>query len=290
MSGYIKTIPKTLFNVSRIVTIHYFEFGPRFVFEGEKHDFWELVYVDKGSVAIVRDGEEIILGQGEAVFHRPNEFHSIRANESAPNVFVISFACASPAILMFERFSARLNPTLKGYVASILKEAEKTYYVPKNDVGLTKLKTKENAPIGGEQLIRTYLEQFLIYLARTQSRNAIPAPPREEPPDMHPAVEAIRVYLEEHIEETVRIGQLCAEFGYSRSFISKLFRSQTGESPGGYFLRMKIKRAKTLIRESNLNFSQISTRLGFENPQYFSRIFKKHTGMTPTEFKNRAHV
>ena len=66
---YIKTRPKTVVDVSKIVTIHYYEVGKGFTFEGESHDFWEMVYVDKGSVCITRDGEEIILSQGDVIFH-----------------------------------------------------------------------------------------------------------------------------------------------------------------------------------------------------------------------------
>ena len=47
---YFKTQPQNIFNVTKIVTIHYFEFDKSFVFKGEKHDLWELVYVDKGRV------------------------------------------------------------------------------------------------------------------------------------------------------------------------------------------------------------------------------------------------
>ena len=58
---YIKTRPKTVVDVTKIVTIHYYEVSSGFTFAGEQHDFWEMVYVDKGSVAITRDVEEIIL-------------------------------------------------------------------------------------------------------------------------------------------------------------------------------------------------------------------------------------
>ena len=51
-----------------------------------------------------------------------------------------------------------------------------------------------------------------------------------------------------------------------------------------------IEEAKRLIRDSDLNFAQISEYLSFDNPQYFSRVFKNRTGMTPTEFRNRAHI
>ena len=88
--NYIKTRPKTVIDITRIVTIHYYEFGQSFVFNGESHDFWEMVYVDKGSVAVRRDNEEeFILTQGNVLFHKPNEFHAIRAFESSPNFFVI---------------------------------------------------------------------------------------------------------------------------------------------------------------------------------------------------------
>ena len=62
---YVKTQLSNLINVSKIVTIHYYEFDKSFVFNGEKHDFWELVYVDKGQVEICRDNEKIALSQGE---------------------------------------------------------------------------------------------------------------------------------------------------------------------------------------------------------------------------------
>ena len=90
-TSYIKTKPKTVINVTSIVTIHYFEFGPTFSYAGEQHDFWEMVYVDKGSILAQRGGEQLILKQGEILFHEPNEFHSIRSLNSSPNIFIISF-------------------------------------------------------------------------------------------------------------------------------------------------------------------------------------------------------
>ena len=52
-----------------------------------------------------------------------------------------------------------------------------------------------------------------------------------------------------------------------------------------YANKIKIDTAKTLIRDDNMNFSEISDYLSFDNPQYFSRVFKRITGLTPTEFK-----
>lgn len=289
-SSYIKIRPKTLINISRIVTIHYYEFGPNFVFQGESHDFWEMVYVDKGKVQVRRDEEDLILKQGELLFHQPNEFHSIRSLDSSPNFFVISFSSASPAMAYFEKRRTQLDATLKPYLSSIIKEAEKTYNIPKNDPNLRKLHRKEDAPLGGEQLIQTYLEQLLIFLLRTVTKEGslVSFPKKGSQED--PLVSAIKQYLAQHITDTVRVEDICNEFDYSRSYLTKRFRSETGQALAAYFIALKVEEAKRLIRESDLNFAQISERLSFDNPQYFSRVFKKHTGMTPTEFRNRAHI
>ena len=81
---------------------------PDFVFEGESHPFWEMVYVDKGQVEVQSEKDTIILKQGEIIFHKPNEFHAIKAHESSPNFFVISFVCSSPSMKYFEKFFTRL--------------------------------------------------------------------------------------------------------------------------------------------------------------------------------------
>ena len=283
---YVKTQLQNVVNLSKIVTLHYYEFDETFVFDGEKHDFWEMVYIDKGKVQIRSDEENIILSRGEIFFHRPNEFHSIKALHSAPNFFVVSFVCHSPLMVYLEKYHTVLNKTLHGFISSVIKEAENTYFIPKNDPTLKKLVKKETAPIGGEQLIKTYLEQFLIFLIRNivkKDKNSSVFPSKESM-ETHLVSSAKRLF-EEKAEELFRIDDLCATLGYSKSYLSKLFHEQTGTTLAAYAVETKIKRAKQLIREGGLNFAQISDRLSFDNPQYFSRVFKRVTGMTPTEFK-----
>lgn len=288
-ANYIRTKPKTVIDITSIITIHYFEFGPTFRYEGEQHDFWELVYVDKGSVLIQRDGESLTLNQGEILFHAPKEFHSIRSLDSSPNFFVISFDCRSPAMARFVLYQMALDKTLRAYLASIIKEAERTYTIPKNDTNLKKLTLKEDAMLGGEQLIKTYLEQFLIFLLRSMISNKAPSFPQKDA-EADPLVDEMIQYLTTHAEKNIRIEDLCKEFDYSRSYLSRRFQSKTGQTIAAYATRLKIKEAKRLMRETDLNLSQISARLSFESPQYFARVFKRVTGMTPTEFKKRAYI
>ena len=285
-ASYVKTQLKNVVNVSKIVTVHYYEFDKNFVFNGESHNFWEIAYIDKGRVQVRSDDEDLVLSQGEIVFHRPNEFHSIKALDSSPNFFVVSFVCTSPLMSCLEKYHTVLNKTLYGFISSVIKEAENTYAIPKNDPTLKKLIKKETAPIGGEQLIKTYLEQFLIFLIRNIVKKEEPSVfPTKESMETHLVSSAKRL-LEEKAEEPFCVNDLCLALGYSKSYLSKLFHEQTGDTIASFAVRQKIKRAKQLIRDGNLNFAQISDKLSFDNPQYFSRVFKRVTGMTPTEFKS----
>ncbi|MBQ3181252.1 MAG: AraC family transcriptional regulator, partial [Clostridia bacterium] len=69
-SSYIRTKFNNFINVTEIVTIHYYEFDNTFEFKGEKNNFWEIVYVDSGSVEIMCDDKKNILKQGEILFHQ----------------------------------------------------------------------------------------------------------------------------------------------------------------------------------------------------------------------------
>ncbi len=95
--GYVSTRMKKEINIESIVTIHYFEYMKNFVFQGESHDFWELLYVDKGEVSVRAENEWLTLHAGDIIFHRPNEFHAFESiGEKAPNLVAISFYCFSP--------------------------------------------------------------------------------------------------------------------------------------------------------------------------------------------------
>ena len=99
---YTPFYPQKLISIDAIVTVHYFEYRSTFSFAGERHDFWELVCVDKGEIEIYDGKAWSLLRRGQIRFHKPNEFHALKANGIvSPNVIVISFICASCAIDFF---------------------------------------------------------------------------------------------------------------------------------------------------------------------------------------------
>ena len=91
------------FTIDEIVSIHYFEYTSTYAFEGEQHDFWEFLYVDKGEVSVRAGETDHTLRKGQIIFHKPGEFHSLHAcGGTAPNLIVVGFVCESPAMAYFE--------------------------------------------------------------------------------------------------------------------------------------------------------------------------------------------
>lgn len=69
-------------------------------------------------------------------------------------------------------------------------------------------------------------------------------------------------------------------------YLSKIYKAETGEGLGDYMIRMRMERALYLLKHTNKKIYEITNELGYQNPQYFSKMFKKHYGMTPNEFRD----
>ncbi len=288
-SNYIKHKIANLISINKIVTIHYYELNKDFCFDGESHNFWEMVYVDSGAVEIDANERQVHLKQGEVIFHKPNEFHTLKADKTTvANVFVISFVCSSESMKFFKGKTMTVPAKLKKYISSIIEEYNETF-APMS-VEDIKLEIKENPPIGGQQMIRTHLEQLLIMLIRNeQEARDFHIFPSKESMENHLVTQMIAL-IDENIDKKINVEQICKEMKYSRAYLSKIFKQTTGYTLLEYTLIRKIKEAKKLIREERYNFAQISDMLCFDNPHYFSRVFKRITNMTPTEYKNSVHL
>lgn len=282
MSYIIKPIRKII-DVKSIVTILYYELSKDFDYAGESHDFWEMVYVDKGEIVATSDGVRHIVPQGSAIFHKPNEFHRLAANGTiAPNVFIITFVCTSRDMQFFNEKITEIPAKLRGYIADIIDER----HIIRSDPPGTDTVNGRAVGIASEQMVKLYLEQFLILLLRGEE-TAKPDRFSAEREDWdNQLVNDMIHYLQEHIYQELSISDLCRRFCYSKTQLSKVFKEATGSTIMDYYTRLKIKEAKDMIREGDLNFSQIAVQLSFDNPQYFSRTFKRIAGMTPKEYKN----
>lgn len=285
--NYVRTALTEEITINDIVTIHYFEFAKDYIYEGESHNFWEFVYVDKGEVEIMADTEGYKLRQGEVIFHKPNEFHNLWANgKTAPNLIVISFYCTSAAMSFFENKILSIGDSEKLLLAKIKKEAEGTFSSALNISTLEKLERRDITPFGGEQLIKLYLEMFLIYLIRKDSRitNEIRLSSAVKERSEENTVNKIKTFLQNKLYDTVTFEDVCKFAHMSKTNLKIAFKNRAGTGVIEYYKFLKIEEAKRLMREEELNFTEISEKLGYSSVHYFSRHFKKVTGMTPTEY------
>lgn len=290
---YIKTTLSEEIVIRKIVTVHYFEYAKNYVFEGEQHDFWEFLYVDKGEIEVMADAQGYKLTQGEIIFHKPNEFHNVWANgKVAPNLIVVAFECRSEAMTFFENKLLSIGDYEKNLLAHIIREAKKAFSSPFNDPLLTRLERNPTRPFGCEQLIKINLELLLISLFRKdtsiQSKNRISSAVKERSDE--DMVKKIIAYLRDRLHENIRFEDVRQFSNLSRTNLKVLFKDKTGMSVMEFFRNIKVEEAKKMIREEHYNFTEISKKLGYDSIHYFSRQFKKITGMSPSEYASSVKV
>ena len=287
--NYIGRTCKKEFNIRKIFSIHYFEYNKDFVYSGERHDFWEFVYIDKGAIDAIAGDKKHNLIKGDIIFHQPNEFHDLRANgRIAPNLIVMSFSCKSPGMKWFNDRVLRIGNEEKNLLARIIHEAGNAFSSKLNDPLLLALQRREKQVFASEQLIKLYLEQILIGLIRREMHIGVrnePASPLKEKTSKD-AFNRVVDYFENNVADTPNLDTVCRATGYSCTYIENVFKEKTGKSVMEYYKITKLEKAKELIREGNYTFTQIASILNYSSLHYFSKIFKRYINMTPTEYSS----
>ncbi|MDM5340290.1 response regulator [Fictibacillus enclensis] len=98
-------------------------------------------------------------------------------------------------------------------------------------------------------------------------------------------IQQVQEFIAEHLSQDVSVKSIAVQVYLHPVYLSKLFKQETGESLGDYIIRMKMEKAADLLKHTHLKSYEITTQLGYQNPQYFSKMFKKVYGMTPQEFR-----
>lgn len=287
MDTYELTVLRRDLAVPAVVTVHYFEYAKNYVFEGERHDFWEFLYVDKGEVEVMAGDTGYCLKQGEMIFHKPGEFHNVFANGMvAPNLVVVAFVCTSPAMAYFEEKVVKAEEVERELLARIVHEARDAFANPLDNPGSLRMERATSSAFGSEQMIGLLLEQMLIRMVRrgAERDRAVKTSSSVKRRSDHDLVQRIIGYMQENACGTLTFSQVCRFSAQSATNLKTIFKSVTGMGVMEYYRSLKIDAAKTLLREGGGNITQIADKLGYTSVNYFSRYFKQATGMTPSEY------
>ena len=285
---YIANSFKQELQITSIINFFRNEDAHDFIYQGEQHDFWEFIFVEKGEMIITAGENKYLLKSGETAFHRPGEFHAVATNSNTASSYIVcAFNSASTCMKYFEYKILSLNGIEKEMLYMALQQSKKVYAplceVKPNHYQMPAL---DNAPFGAEQMIQNYISIMLLNLyqrkegKRAEQRMASYAKRARE----QKLSSNVEKYLEQHIDELLKLEDIANQLGYCVSQIQKIFKAETGQSIMDYFIDLKISKAKQLIRQGNDNFTQIAAKLGYDNVNYFSRLFKQKTGITLTEY------
>ncbi len=276
---------KNTITISSIITMYYYDFTATYSSGREKHNFWEFVYVDNGRVIVTANDSTHVLNKGEMIFHKPNESHSVRCDGITPaNIFIMSFVASGSGMDFFKDKIVNVPYSLQGILAAVVDEMQMAY--GENPGFITKRPINN---YGADQMIKNYLELFMILTKRAvdagRTDSSYSKVLQNNAAKTNKLVNRVIEVLEANVFGDIKIDELCKITNYGKSQLCETFKAITGKTIMQYYIELKINQAKIMMRELQLNNTQISDRLGFSSPQYFTRVFKQMTSMTPGDYK-----
>lgn len=285
---YQPYLPQRIITIDALFSLHYFNFQKDYVYPGERHNFWELVYADVGGATIGDEDAELPLSPGQCYLYPPNIFHTIHANLAPEcSLFVVSFQSHSAPLSGLSRRVQTLSTECRRVIRRILMEAQ-LFCGPVLDItDQTSLQPAPDAPPGSGQIISLNLEFLLLLLMRLDQDGAEPAPKRApitEEQDMQSIVAAAEAFMHSHLDGSIHMDDICKNIGVSRTTLKRLFRQCLDVGVMEHYQSLRLKEACRHLRTGRVNISQIAYELGYSSLPAFSRQFRQMLGITPREY------
>lgn len=278
-------------HITQLHSLYYFHLDPADRLEGERHDFWELVYVDEGCATIQSEQETYLLRQGELFLHAPNRYHQIHLSpDGHPNVLIFSFSLEKDCLSPIQNMPLETNRRERLIFSRLLEEGA-ALYGPLLDCHRDLSRDRlSSARFGTLQMIVNYLELVLIELMRSRQEHTVqtvrqPIVTQEEGPKM--LVEQLKNYMREHLCDNLTFADCCQYLNMSGTSLKALFRSQNEQGVMHCYQRMRAAEARRMLRSGKWNVTQVAAELGYSSCQAFSTQFRKLMGASPTAYLRR---
>lgn len=241
-------------------------------------DFIELSFVTSGSVDYLIEGEEYTLKKGQVLISNPGIYHKELFNSNTncrelhlglTNINIFN-NCKKDFIDIGDKNVLTLNT----YKDEILKTCQDIVDEQKNH--------KQTSPF----MLKSLVMKVLVLLHR-EINEEIPNLNSQEfsfkSREKKVLVESITKYLNENYTEDISLYTLSKNMYLSPVYISKIFKELMGDSPINYLIQIRLIKAKNLLEDSKLSIKTIAKMVGYNDPYYFSKLYKKYYGISPNK-------
>lgn len=245
-------------------------------FDGEIHDFWECVYVSKGSLRVSGDERIYNLYEGDIIFHKPLELHKFAVtSEEGAIILVFSFSMTGALTDYFKDKVFSLSHTQKSIISEM-----REYINSKAD---TTGEADAYIYLYASEIYTDYLQNLSLYVIRlflslADSGSVTKSLITPEAILYKKAME----YMELNVYENLTVSEIAKYCAISESGLKRIFSKYAGLSIHKCFLNMKIKKALTLLGEGK-SVTETAEILNFASQSYFSVAFKRETGKLPSK-------
>ena len=253
-------------HISTLYTFFYQEKEQGFLFPGETHPMYELVYVDSGTLHSVVDGQDLLLSQGELMLYGKDQWHMQYADIGiAPRFVTLTFDMAGNELEALLNRKHTLSYRTLPVLQQMLRELDDfCSYSPDMILSLLQI------------LLILLLRQPTVHKEVLQTSHAINSE--------NEIVQTALQYIGTHVREKLSVPIVANNTEVSPSYLTALFHKHLQISPGEYIRRIKLQESKQMIREGSMNFTEIADALQYSTVHHFSRQFKEKFGITPTEY------
>ena len=231
---------------------------------------WQLVYINAGEGHFILDGHEVIVPAGNMVLYQPKqEQHYYFLGKDQSQYWFVHFTGRQVKSIL-----KHYEIPLDGYIlhTGISYEYEDLFKRMRDELLECAFCYEENL---------TYLLRELLILMNRRMNQDIP----KVKGFVQDEIDHARDYFKDHYNEEISIEQYAASRNMSTSWFSKCFRDIVGVSPMKYILDQRIRNAQILLETSDFTITEIAHTLGYENPMYFSRVFHKAKGQSPSKYR-----
>ena len=242
-------------------------FTKNYAFDGESHNFIEIVYIQNGKAEVAENDKIYLLDDGNLIVHAPMEFHRIKsADGTTPTVYNLSL-----------KIKGNVPDTLFDGVFELDSDERKEYMSIYTNAARFINNTDSQTYEGQEAA--THLESFIIDICARNNKNTTLS--SDAGALMYKKL--VRT-IKERLYDNISLAKLAASNYISVSYVKALFYRYAGTAPGNYYSKLRANEAAGLVAKG-IPLSQISEMMNFSSANYFSLFFKKQFGKTPSQYK-----